>query len=460
MFARVVGGLLCRCLGEFFGYSAPLHRSAKLPLLAVARHSEFQSIRGMHDLLPPESERWQLLIETFRTQLGRCGYQFLATPVVEQLEVFARLGEGTDVVTKEMYTFEDRDGQALALRPESTAGAARSFIQHRPTPPWKVWYFSQHFRYERPQAGRYRQHHQLGAECFGPGDGDIDVELIVALWDFYQALGLRRIRLELNSIGEPATRARYSERLQAYLGDRVDQLDPADRVKIEEHPFRVLDSKRPQTQAALVGIPTLVEELTPDEATRFARVCDGLAAAGVPFEVNPRLVRGLDYYTHTVFEIISEAIDAAQSTIGGGGRYDGLVEALGGPATPGFGFGTGVERVLLACDAEGVFGQPAPSLTAFVVEFGGDGSEARDLCLSLRRMGFSVDRAPGKSPKSQMKAADRSGAEFAVILGSDELRDGTVTLRPLRSELEQMVIPRAELAERLRRASTIATDLV
>ncbi|MCB1282728.1 MAG: histidine--tRNA ligase [Microthrixaceae bacterium] len=415
----------------------------------------FQSLKGMHDLVPPTSQRWLELISRFAEQFGRSAYRYIQTPILEELAVFARVGEGTDVVTKEMYDFTDRDGTHIALRPESTAGVARSVIQHRPLTPFKVWYFSQHFRHENTQAGRYRQHHQLGAECFGAAEPDVDVELIVGLWDFYRSLGLSQLRLELNSIGDPESRARYMDALRAFLNGRVGDLDPEDAAKIDRHPMRVLDSKRAATRAALDGVPTLMESMSEVALAHFDRVQQGLAAAGVPVTLNPRLVRGLDYYTHTVFEIISEAMDAAQSTIGGGGRYDGLVESLGGPPLPGVGFGSGIERILLACDREGVFETPELTVDAFVVELGGDGSHGRDLLLELRRGGVSCDRAyGGRSLRAQMKQADRSGARWGIIVGDDERAGGVVSLRDLRSsdhEGAQTTVPRGEIVDVLRR---------
>jgi histidyl-tRNA synthetase len=406
----------------------------------------------MRDLLPPDSARWTRLTTAFGEHFGRLGFGLVQTPILEELAVFERLGEGTDVVTKEMYAFEDRDGTPIALRPESTAGVARAFIQQHPLLPWKVWYFSQHFRHERPQKGRYRQHHQLGAECFGVADADLDAEVMAALWDFYRSLGLEQIRLEVNSIGDPESRAEFAARLRQYLVAHAGDLHPDDAEKVERHPLRVLDTKHAQSQAALAGAPTLAEAMTPDATAHFDRTLDGLTAAGVPFDVNSRLVRGLDYYTHTVFEVVSDAIDAAQSTIGGGGRYDGLVEALGGAPTPAFGFGSGVERVLLACDAEGVFGAAGPALDCAVVGFGGDQRDVRDLVRDLHRDGFSAVRAyDGRSPKAQMKVADRSGARYALLLGDDERASGTVTIRDLRSDTEQRAVPRDRLSDELRK---------
>jgi len=416
---------------------------------------KFQSLTGMHDLLPPESERWRTLVERFAAHFGRAGYGYVRTPVLEELAVFARVGEGTDVVTKEMYEFVDRDGTTVALRPESTAGVARAFLQHRPLAPWKVWYSSEHFRHEKPQAGRFRQHHQLGAECFGASDPDVDVELIVGLWDFYASLGLRRLRLELNFIGDPSSRARYQDELRHFLEARLGDLDEVDREKVARHPLRVLDSKSEVTRAALDGAPVLVDSLGDESLAHAARVQAGIAAAGVEATVNPRLVRGLDYYTDTVFEIVSEAIDASQSTIGGGGRYDGLIESLGGPPSPGVGFGSGIERILWACDQEGVFDAAPRAMDVFVVGFGGDGDDVRDLVLELRRAGFAADRAyGGRSAKAQMKQADRSGARFAVIIGDDERAAHTYVVRDLRGEARgdegQVSIPQADLAEHLR----------
>ena len=408
---------------------------------------------GTHDVLPPESARWQALIAAFAEQVGRAGYGLVQSPMFEDVSVFARVGEGTDVVRKEMYDFVDKGERHLALRPEGTASIARAFVQHRPTTPWKVWYAAPSFRYERPQAGRYRQHHQLGLEAIGSDDPDLDVEVIATLHDLYRSIGLRRVTLLVNSMGTADDRRRYLDDVQQWLRGRAGDLDPADAEKIEAHPMRVLDSKRPITIAAIADVPRITDRLSDAAAARFERVRAGLDAVGIAHTIEPRLVRGLDYYTHTTFEFVSGALDAAQSTIGGGGRYDGLVEALGGPATPGIGFGTGIERVLLACDAEGVFPAVDTAVAVYVVDTTG-GERARDLVTELRRAGVSADRAyDSRSMKSQMKSADRSGAALVLIVGDDEATAGTVVLRDLRSDAPQQTIERvaaiATIVERL-----------
>ena len=406
------------------------------------RIEPFRAPIGTHDVLPPESDRWQSLVAAFAQHVGRAGYGFVQNPMFEEIGVFSRVGEGTDVVRKEMYDFLDKGERHLALRPEGTASVARAFVQHRPTTPWKVWYAAPSFRYERPQAGRFRQHHQLGLEALGSADPDLDVEIITILWDFYASIGRTQVELLLNSMGTADDRRTYIDSIRAWLAVRADQLDPADAAKIAEHPMRVLDSKRPITIAAIGDAPRITDHLSPDAVAHFDRVRSGLTALGVPFRLEPRLVRGLDYYTHTTFEFVSGALDAAQSTIGGGGRYDGLVEALGGPSTPGIGFGTGIERVLLTCDAEGVFPAPESRVSVYVIDTTG-GEAGRDLSVELRRAGIAAERAfDGRSMKSQMKSADRSGAAIAVIIGSDELEAGSVAIRPMRVDRPQQLVRR------------------
>jgi histidyl-tRNA synthetase len=422
---------------------APVLSSVVSEPTPTPRTEPFQAPVGTRDVLPPESARWQALIATFAQQVGRAGYGLVQGPMFEEIGVFSRMGEGTDVVRKEMYDFLDKGERHLALRPEGTASVVRAYVQHRPATPWKVWYASPNFRYERPQAGRYRQHHQLGLEAIGSDDADLDVEVIALLWDFYASLGLRQVELVVNSMGTADDRRRYVDDIRTYLSGKLDELDPTDAEKVEAHPMRVLDSKRPVTIAAIGDAPRITDRLSGAGQAHFGRVQAGLAALRIPFRIEPRLVRGLDYYTHTTFEFISGALDAAQSTIGGGGRYDGLVESLGGPSTPGIGFGSGIERTLLTCDAEGVFAAPEHRVDVYVVDTAG-GESARDLSAELRRAGIAAERAfDGRSMKSQMKSAGRSGASFVLIIGGDELADGTVTVRHMSGDHEQRLVDRA-----------------
>jgi histidyl-tRNA synthetase len=400
--------------------------------------------------VPPASARWERMVAAFAGVAERFGYGFVHGPMFEDLGVFERLGVGTDVVRKEMYDFYDKGDRHMALRPEATASVVRAYVQHRPPTPWKVWCVTPVFRYERPQAGRLRQHHQLDVEAIGVADPDLDVEVIALGAAYLEALGLRRWRLIVNTLGTPADRVAYGKALTAWLGSRAGDLAPEDREKIDSHPLRVLDSKRAATHAAVADAPRIAEVLDDASRRHFERVQEGLRSLGIPFEVEPGLVRGLDYYTHTLFEFQSEALDTAQSAIIGGGRYDGLVEQLGGPATPGIGFGSGIERMLLACDAEGVFAAPATSLDVFVVDTT-DGRAARDLTAELRAAGLRTDRAfDGRSMKAQMKAAGRSGAQVAVIVGEREAADGTATVRDL-ARSEQEVVGHDQVADVVRK---------
>ncbi len=400
---------------------------------------------GTRDVLPPESGRWLALLRTFADVAGRAGYGMVHTPIFEDLGVFLRMGQGTDVVTKEMYDFEDKGGRRIALRPEGTASVVRAFVEHRPTLPWKAWYVTPAFRYEKPQKGRYRQHHQVGIEALGVADPDVDVEVLALANRYLRSLGATAYDLVVNSMGTSEDRARYDALLREFLLDVRDDLAEDDRSKVERNPLRVLDSKRRETMAATASAPTITDTLSEESRDRFGRVREGLDALGIAHRVEPRLVRGLDYYTHTLFEFQSTALDAAQSTIIGGGRYDGLAEALGGPDTPGIGFGSGIERVLLHLDAESAFPTPDTALDLFVVDVI-DGSHARDLTDAARERGFAADRAfDGRSMKAQMKAANRSGATLALIVGADEAADGTVTVRDLRGESGQHTVARADL---------------
>jgi histidyl-tRNA synthetase len=407
---------------------------------------------GTHDVLWPESTRWESVLAIFAGHVERAGYGLAHTPIFEDVRVFRRgIGEGSDVVGKEMYEFVDRGGRTLALRPEGTAPMVRAFVQHRPPLPWKAWYATPAFRYERPQAGRYRQHHQIGVEALGTPDADLDVEVVSMADGFFRSVGLTSFTLRLNSMGDGVCRPAYLDLLRAFLDERRDKLCAEHSERLEANPLRALDCKRPECLAATADAPALVDHLCEPCRQHFERVCGGLSALGVPFVLDHRLVRGFDYYTRTTFEFASEALETAQNGIGGGGRYDGLVEMLGGPPTPGIGFGIGIERLLMACDAEGVFPVDPVPLDAFVVDVTG-GESARDLSAALRRQGLRVDRAfDERSMKSQLKSADRSGALVAVIVGPDELEAGTVSLRPLRGAGTQHTVPRSEVGEEVAR---------
>lgn len=369
----------------------------------------------------------------------------------EELGVFLRLGDATDIVTKEMYDFEDKGGRHIALRPEHTAGICRAFAQHRPNTPWKVWYSGSNFRYEKAQAGRYRQFDQVGIEVLGSADPLLDVEVIALGWQFFQSLGLREITLLVNSLGDPADRASYIDALREYLSAHAAELSDEARATLARNPLRVLDSKRSQDEAVIAAAPTITQFLSGDARDHFATVIKGLDALGIPYVLTPGLVRGLDYYQRTVFEFVSTSLDNAQTAVGGGGRYDGLVEDLGGPATAGVGFALGVDRTLLACDSEKVFEPSSPAVDAFFVDVV-DGMSALRLCEQVRAAGFNADRAfDGRSMKSQMKAADRCGATYAVIIGEDEAAAGTCTVRHLATS-EQHVVAQIELIQYLSRS--------
>ncbi len=411
----------------------------------------FQTSPGTRDILPPDSGRMRRMVEVFADLVERAGYGLVVPPMFEDLGVFQRLGEATDVVTKEMYGFVDNGGRHLALRPEQTASVVRAFVQHRPPTPWKAWYAGSNFRQERAQRGRYRQFDQVGIEVLGVDDPYLDVEVVALGWRFYEALGLRRVELLLNSLGEPDDRRRYTEALRDHFEANLDALSPESRVTLGKNPLRVLDSKRPQDSELVAAAPRIAQFHSDGAAAHYDTVQQGLRALGVPFTLDDKLVRGLDYYRRTTFEYAGGTLDSAQNALGGGGRYDGLAEDLGGPATPGIGFALGVDRTLLACDDEGVFGAPETTVDVFVVDTTG-GLQALLVAEELRAAGLRADRAfENRSMKSQMKAADRSGAAFAVLVGSDELAAGTVTLRPMRGGGEQQAVPRDELTPHLRK---------
>jgi histidyl-tRNA synthetase len=404
----------------------------------------FQTSPGTRDILPPQAGRWRALSDVFADTVQSAGYECIIPPMFEDLGVFLRLGDATDIVTKEMYDFVDKGDRHIALRPEQTAGVCRAFAQHRPVTPWKVWYSGPNFRYEKPQAGRYRQFDQVGVEVLGSDDALLDAEVISLAWQFFARLGLARVELVVNSLGEADERGAYIEALRVHLESHRGELSEESVATLSRNPLRVLDSKRRQDAAVIASAPRISAHLSAASSAHFAAVLAGLDALAVPYRVDEMLVRGLDYYRRTTFEFVSHALDGSQNAVGGGGRYDGLVEDLGGPATGGVGFAVGVDRTLLACDAEGVFDAGSLSLDAFVVDVTG-GLVATRLAEALRAAGYSADRAyDSRSMKSQMKAADRSGAALAVIVGADEAASSTCTVRNLATS-EQVSVPQSGL---------------
>lgn len=417
--------------------------------------SHFQAPRGTRDILPDEAEKWHVVLSTFSETANRFGYGQIISPIFEDVGVFQRIGENTEIVSKEMFTFQDKDPKApqnLALRPELTASICRVFAQHRPVTPWKVWYEGPQFRYEKPQAGRFRQFVQVGAEILGENDPVADVEIISLAWRFYESIGLENVSLFINSLGNSETRNLYNRELYSYLSDHKDDLSSQSKTTLTKNPLRVLDSKRDDDLEIINNAPTIQEFLHSEDSEHFDLVCGGLDSLNIPYEITPRLVRGLDYYTRTTFEFVANSLQTAQNAIGGGGRYDGLVEELGGPPTQGIGFALGVDRILLACEMEKIELKLRAPLDAFVVDLT-DGSHATQIADKLRQSGFGVDRSfGGRSMKAQMKVADRSGALYAIIVGDDELEKNEVTLRDLRGDGAQVRVERSNLENALLRS--------
>ena len=419
-----------------WAHPGQLHR-AHWRVVAPFALESLQSLRGMVDLLPERTPLWQRIEATARDHFRRAAIGEIRTPLLEITELFARgIGEATDVVGKEMYTFLDRGDRSCTLRPEGTASVVRAAIQHGllAQGPQRLWYGGPMFRYERPQAGRQRQFHQIGVELLGVADAGSDAEAIAIAWDLLADLGVGGLELEINSLGTPDDRARYRTELVSWLEAHRDQLDPDSQHRISTNPLRVLDSKNPTTQVLLAGAPTLADALAGESHARFARVRQALEALGIPFVLNPRLVRGLDYYGHTAFEITSNQL-GAQATVCGGGRYDGLVEQLGGPPTAAVGWAIGLERlVLLLRQGEAVVEAPAPDL--YVISRG-ELAEAQALVLTrlARQAGLAADRdASGSAFGKQFKRADRSGAPWAAVIGDSEAAAGVVVLKDLRGE--------------------------
>ena len=410
--------------------------------------SKLQSLRGMVDLLPPVTPLWQHIETTARQHFHRAGVAEIRTPLLEHTELFARgIGEATDVVGKEMYTFVDRGDRSCTLRPEGTASVVRAAIEHGllSQGAQRLWYCGPMFRYERPQAGRQRQFHQIGVEWLAVADAASDAEVIALAWDLLAALGVGGLALELNSLGSPEDRAAYRTQLVAWLEAHREQLDADSQARIATNPLRVLDSKDPDTQALLAGAPTLAEALSPESRARFDAVQAALTALQIPFVLNPRLVRGLDYYSHTAFEITSSQL-GAQATVCGGGRYDGLVEQLGGAPTPAIGWALGLERLVLLLEqrlAADALTLPVSAPDVYVVSRGAAAEQAGlALAVALRRLGVAVERdASGSAFGKQFKRAERSGARWAAVIGDDEVASGQLRLKPLAAAGEEQQLP-------------------
>ena len=390
--------------------------------------------KGVSEYFPERSKHFEYVRETLIRSAKVAGYELIELPVFEDTELFRRgVGESTDVVSKEMFSFEDRGGRPITLRPEGTAGVMRSVIENnldRGRLPVKVYYSGQFFRAERPQLGRYRQFYQVGIEAIGVADPQLDVEVIAVADRAFKKLGLKRYRLEITSLGDSVSRQNYLKDLRTYI-DGIT-LDEVTRGRAAINPLRLFDDKRPEIRGQLVNAPVLLDYLTPESTRDFAAVQSSLTKLGIDFVVNKRMVRGLDYYTDTAFEFVHEDL-GAQSGIGGGGRYDGLMAQLGGQELSGVGFGLGVDRILLACEAEQI---PLPeelSLDLYIVPLGTD-EQALALAEELRSAQIRVDLAFGdKALKGAMKSADKSGAKFSLVLGADELASGVVKLKDMKS---------------------------
>ncbi len=413
-----------------------------------------QAIRGMHDVLPSQTPHWQYLEACVRDVLGRYGYQEIRMPIVESTELFKRsIGEVTDIVEKEMYTFEDRNGDSLTLRPEGTAGCVRAALEHGllHNQTQRLWYQGPMFRHERPQKGRYRQFHQIGVEAFGMAGPDIDAELILIIARLWKALGIDGLELQLNSLGTAEERAAYRQELVAYFERHHDALDEDSRRRLHSNPLRILDTKNPDMAELVAGAPVLADHLGEDSRRHFEQLQALLEAAGVAFVHNPRLVRGLDYYSLTVFEWVTDRL-GAQGTVCAGGRYDGLVAQLGGRSTPAVGFAMGVERLIALLEEDGRLPEVARA-DVYLVQMG-EAARREALVLAERlrdelpQLRLLTHCGEGGF-KAQFKRADRSGARLALVLGEDELARGEIGIKHLRDELPQEAVALDRLAGRL-----------
>lgn len=409
--------------------------------------------RGTQDILPSVSGQWQYVEKTIRKVCDLFGYKEIRTPIFEHTELFLRgIGETTDVVSKEMYTFTDRGERSITLRPENTAATVRAYLEHKlyaDTALNKLFYIGPMFRYDRPQAGRYRQFHQFGVEAIGTANPAIDAEIIILATQFLKALGLNELKLQLNSVGCPKCRPVYREKLQAFLKDKVKDLCPDCQSRYDRNPMRILDCKNEKCTALSQGAPQMADCLCDDCHEHFEQLKDFLKAVHIDFVLNPRLVRGLDYYTKTAFEIQYAPL-GAQSAVCGGGRYDGLIEECGGSSTPGIGFAIGIERVMLALEKQDLLPKADASLDALVVPLGKEAQAvAFKILYELRSAGHKADMDfAGRSLKAQMKQANKLGATYAIIIGEDEVREERVMVKNMMTS-EQTKMQAVEVVKKL-----------
>ncbi len=399
--------------------------------------AELQPVRGTRDLIGEEQRRHSRVVETARHIAGLYGFDEWSTPLLEETRVFARtLGDTSDVVTKEMYTFQDRGGDSVTLRPEGTAGVCRALINNGLTQslPQKVFYAGPMFRYERPQKGRYRQFHQIGVELIGAAEPAADAEVIAMGWAILQALGVSdRVALEVNTLGDAASRDAYRQALVTYFAGHRDALSPESRDRLERNPLRILDSKDPGDRALVAGAPTIAASLTPEATAFWDGLRRGLDAFALPWRENPRIVRGLDYYSHTAFEFTTEAL-GAQGTVLGGGRYDGLVQMMGGPPTPGIGWGAGIDRLAMLVEPP-----PPPAAVAVIPASPAEEPAAIEVLQALRAAGVRAEMAYRGNLKRRMERANRIGARTAVIIGPAERERGTAQVKDLATGTQQEV---------------------
>ena len=414
---------------------------------------QIQAIRGMNDILPTQSPLWQKVEAVLRASVAAYGYSEIRTPIVENTDLFKRsIGEVTDIVEKEMYTFEDRNGDSLTLRPEGTASTVRAGNEHGLlyNQEQRLWYMGPMFRHERPQKGRYRQFHQFGVEVYGIGSADIDAEVLMLSARLWEKLGIsEHVTIELNTLGDPAERAAYREALIAFLEQHKDKLDEDSQRRMYSNPLRVLDSKDPQVQSILGDAPALMDYLGEESSQHFAQLRELLDAVGIQYRVNPRLVRGLDYYNRTVFEWVTNSL-GSQGTVLAGGRYDGLVAQLGGKETPAVGFAMGLERIVLLLETLALTQDIPAEVDVYVAAMGDNclveaikvAQELRSALPTLRVM----SHCGGGNLKKQMKRADKSGAQVALLIGEEELAEGVVTVKYLRNDNEQQRVARNALS--------------